>query len=203
MRAVQAEAPIIVVSGLPRSGTSLMMQMLEAAGVPILDDGQREEDDSNPNGYYELEAVKATAHDAAWVEEAPGHAVKVIHALLPHLPAHHHYQVLLMQRDAHEVVASQNRMLENDASSDPGMSDARLVEVFNQQMEKTTRLLGEENHFEWTTVRHADLFGDDELSIRRICRFLGLPGSVKKMRARIDPSLYRARATAPKAPRKA
>jgi hypothetical protein len=82
------------------------------------------------------------------------------------------------------------------------MSDARLVEVFNQQMEETTRLLGEENHFEWTTVRHADLFGDDELSIRRICRFLGLPGSVKKMRARIDPSLYRARAAAPKAPRK-
>ena len=194
MRAVDTNEPITVVSGLPRSGTSLMMQMLDASGISILSDGERARDDSNPNGYYELEAVKATARDASWVEDAPGRAVKVIHALLPHLPAHHRYRVILMQRDTREVVASQSRMLASTPSAQRTISDARLAEVFRQQLEETKELLEREAHFEWIGVRHADLFTDDELTVRRICRFLGLSGCVEIMRDCVDPGLYRERA---------
>lgn len=171
-----------------------MMQMLEASGVSILSDDKRERDVSNPNGYYELEAVKSTARDATWVEEAPGHAVKVIHALLPHLPEHHDYRVILMQRDVREVVASQSRMLGGGQPGDDGLSQKRLAEVFSQQLEETRQLLEREKRFNWIAVRHADLFNDDELSVRRVCRFLGLSGCVEKMRKRVDPSLYRERA---------
>src|SRR6476646_10559062 len=90
---------VIVVSGLPRSGTSLMMNMLRAGGVPIVADGLRTADDDNPKGYFELERVKQMQKgDVAWVEDAPGQAVKVISALLEHLPALQTYKVLFMQR---------------------------------------------------------------------------------------------------------
>lgn len=187
-------APITVVSGLPRSGTSMMMQMLEASGMPILCDHERTRDESNPNGYYELEAVKSTARDASWVEAAPGHVVKVIHALLPHLPADYRYRVILMQRDVREVVTSQSRMLgslESDASQ---LSDERLADIFRVQLDETRQLLERDPRFEWIAVRHADLFDEDDLTVRRICRFLDLSDCAEAMRDRVDPALYRVRA---------
>lgn len=170
-----------------------MMQMLEASGVSILSDDERERDVSNPNGYYELEAVKSTPRDASWVEDAPGQAVKVIHALLPHLPEHHDYRVILMQRDIHEVITSQSRMLAESQQEQPTLPQERLAEVFRQQLEETKALLEHEERFEWIGVRHADLFSDDELTVRRVCRFLGLSGCVEAMRGCVDPSLYRER----------
>ncbi|MBK6374535.1 MAG: hypothetical protein IPF67_15705 [Saprospiraceae bacterium] len=105
---------ITVVSGLPRSGTSMMMQMLEAAGLDIFTDKERTADDSNPKGYYEHEAVKNLQHNNKWLPEAKGKVVKIIAQLLSHLPANYHYQVIFMERDVLEVIASQQKMLVRD-----------------------------------------------------------------------------------------
>ena len=102
---------VVVVSGLPRSGTSLMMQMLEAGGVPILTDGERACDADNPKGYYEYEPVKALQNgDSDWLDKAEGKAVKVISFLLRHLPQKHRYRVVFMNRNLDEVLASQEKM---------------------------------------------------------------------------------------------
>src|SRR5688572_25986263 len=102
---------VAVVSGLPRSGTSLMMRMIDAGGIPALTDGVRRPDADNPHGYFELEAAKRLRADAAWVDAAVGRVVKVVHWLLPHLPGRHAYRVVLMRRAMAEVLASQAAML--------------------------------------------------------------------------------------------
>ena len=97
---------VTVVAGLPRSGTSMMMSMLEAGGIPLLTDGVRTADRDNPRGYYELEAVKQTDRDPSWLDDAPGKAVKVISQLLPELPPQHRYRAIFVRRNLDEVLAS-------------------------------------------------------------------------------------------------
>src|SRR5262249_58261695 len=103
---------IVIVSGLPRSGTSLMMQMLQAGGMPLLTDALRPADADNPNGYWEYEPVKRLQQDNSWIPKAEGKAVKVVSALLPYLPPQHTYKIIFMQRPLQEVMASQTVMLE-------------------------------------------------------------------------------------------
>ena len=106
--------PITVVSGLPRSGTSMMMKMLEAGGVPLIIDNLRTSDEDNPAGYYEFEPVKKLGKgDSGWLADAQGKAVKVIAALLVHLPAAYTYQIIFMHREMSEILASQRKMLLN------------------------------------------------------------------------------------------
>ena len=102
---------IVVVSGLPRSGTSMMMQMLEAGGMDVLTDGRRTADEDNLKGYYEYEKVKALKTDNSWLPRAGGKAVKIISELLRHLPGTHTYRVIFMRRAMEEILASQDRML--------------------------------------------------------------------------------------------
>ena len=111
-RKLPAKEYVTVVSGLPRSGTSMMMKMLEAGGLPPLTDSLRVADDDNPKGYYEFERVKKMPEgDKSWVEDAQGKSVKVISALLEHLPPEYSYRVLFMQRKVEEILASQTQML--------------------------------------------------------------------------------------------
>ena len=100
---------ITVVSGLPRSGTSMMMQMLAAGGISPMTDEVRAADSDNPRGYYELEKVKHLRQDHTWLKDAVGKAVKIVHLLLMELPADRDYRVILMQRDLEEVLRSQAR----------------------------------------------------------------------------------------------
>ena len=102
---------ITVVSGLPRSGTSLMMQLLSAAGRAALTDGKRDDDEDNPLGYFELEQARELAKDASWIPQARGKVVKIVAQLLPFLPPGQHYNVVFMERNMAEVIASQNAML--------------------------------------------------------------------------------------------
>ena len=106
--------PIIVVSGLPRSGTSMMMGMLEAGGLELVVDGIRAADEDNPRGYYELERVKdlAKAEDKSWLITLQGKGVKVISLLLQHLPEAYNYKIIFMRRSIAEVLDSQSKMLE-------------------------------------------------------------------------------------------
>ncbi|MCA1601952.1 MAG: sulfotransferase [Acidobacteria bacterium] len=124
----EAEESIIIVSGLPRSGTSMMMRMLEAGGINVLTDGIRKADEDNPEGYYEVELVKTLKQqsDKLWLGDARGKAVKVISALLDTLPQSYRYKVIFMNRNLAEVIASQNKMRarkgDHSESSDEEMS---------------------------------------------------------------------------------
>ena len=190
MRAPSRDEPITIACGIPRSGTSLVMQMLEAAGLPILRDDARKPDAFNPHGYYELEAVKATARDPAWVEQAPGHAVKVIHSLLPHLPRDRRYRIVLVERDPVEVVRSQSRMLGNGKET---ISQVRLAEIFVAQLRETRSLLDSSDAFEWMTIRHRALLERPETVAREIAAFLARPERAEAMAAVVDPALHRER----------
>src|SRR5450432_3057856 len=106
---------ITVVSGLPRSGTSLMMQMLAAGGMPLLTDQIRAPDQDNPRGYFEFERVKQIKRDQAWLGSAVGKAVKIIHLLLYDLPPNRNYRVIFMRRNIEEVLISQRKMLQRTA----------------------------------------------------------------------------------------
>ena len=134
MEATCIIAMITVVTGLPRSGTSLAMQLLEAAGIPPFTDGQRLADASNPQGYYEAEIVKTLPQDSAWLAQAEGRAVKVIHLLLPHLPDNREYRVLVMGRELGAVLRSQRLMLERLGQAGAALPEARLRQVYEAQL---------------------------------------------------------------------
>lgn len=202
------EGCVVIVSGLPRSGTSLMMQILARAGWPVLCDGQRPADDSNPRGYYEFGPVRSSLRDASWVAQARGHAVKVIHALLPALPPEPRYRVLLMQRAMEEVLASQEAMLERMGHAAPApIPRERLGALFARQLEQTRRLLDERPCFEWIEVDHGSLLRTPETEIRRVAAFLDLDlgadldagheaaddRTVATLAACVEPGLYRER----------
>src|SRR5262249_42395496 len=87
---------ITVVSGLPRSGTSMMMNILTAGGIQALTDGERLPDESNPRGYFELEKVKYLGRDRSFLSDAVGKVVKVVSPLLKHLSSEYHYRVIFM-----------------------------------------------------------------------------------------------------------
>ena len=106
------DSEIIIVSGLPRCGTSLMMQMLVQGGFEAVTDHIRAADTDNPRGYYELEKVKKLKEDASWLPETRGKVVKMVSQLLFDLPAGERYRVIFMQRDLDEMLASQEKMLE-------------------------------------------------------------------------------------------
>ena len=190
--------PVIVVSGLPRSGTSLVMSMLEAGGVPVLVDAHRAPDESNPRGYFELEAVKATASDDAWVDAAPGHAVKVIHALLPALPARHRYAVLVIERDLGEVVTSQRAMLaRSGGAAGEESDDGRVIDALRRQLDDARHWLAAQPNVRWTPIAHRRLIRDPRTAAEEIARFLerdlDLALDVDAMAACVDATLHRSR----------
>src|SRR2546423_1714967 len=137
---------IVVVSGLPRSGTSLMMQMLQAGGMPLLTDDLRPPDTDNPNGYWEYELVKRLQQANSWVPKAEGKAVKVVSALLQYLPPQHTYKIIFMQRPIQEVLASQTVMLERRGGQGGKADDQTLGTVFAQHLDRTEHWLATQKH---------------------------------------------------------
>jgi hypothetical protein len=187
--------PIIVVSGLPRSGTSMMMKMLEAGGVPVWQDGLRVADDQNPHGYYELERVKEldTSSDKGWVRQGRGQAVKVVSALLDHLPRTNNYQVVFMRRDLEEVLASQARMLAARGHTDEGRNREVLRQQYEAHLRKVADLLSEDPAFSVVYVRYTDVLHEPRAAAERLARFLGRRLDVARMTRAVDTQLYRNR----------
>ena len=164
---------VTIVSGLPRSGTSLMMQMLAAGGARVLTDGHRTADQHNPRGYFELEAVKHTRRDLSWLAQAEGKAVKVVHLLLPHLPADREYRVIFMQRDLAEVIASQRVMLQQQGRPGAALPDARLAEIFEKQLAEVSQWLAQNPNFRVLPVHHRDVIERPLAAAQQIATFLG------------------------------
>lgn len=179
---------ITVVSGLPRSGTSLMMQMLEAGGIPALTDNRREPDIHNPRGYFEYEAVKRIAQDASWMEAARGKAVKVIYRLVPHLPPDLFYRVVFMDRNLAEVFASQRDMLRARSHAAVEQQEDRMIEAFTAELKQTRAWLSAQPNIDTLSIRYADIVADPVRCATQLSRFLdGL--DVSAMAAVVDPRL--------------
>ena len=185
------ELPIVIVSGLPRSGTSLMMQMLQRGGMSVLTDGIRQADEDNPRGYFELEAVKRTKQDAAWLDEAAGMAVKVIYRLLYDLPTDRRYQVVLMRRPMVEILASQSAMLSRTGNEGASIPPARLGELFSNQLAEVVRYLLQQPQFDVLEVNHRDVLDDPLVTAESVAQFLGRPLDLGAMASAVDASLYR------------
>ena len=184
---------ITIVSGLPRSGTSMMMRMLERGGMPVLTDGARSADDDNPLGYYELEAVKRLDKDKSWLPDAYGKAVKAIYVFLYSLPNDHRYKVLFMKRNLEEVVASQKVMLQRRQEEGGRLTDQQLADSFSRQLQKLDEWIGRQENFAILYLDYNKLLGDPETAVFEIDRFLGLQLNTDAMIEAVDPTLHRQR----------
>ncbi|MDY7108813.1 MAG: sulfotransferase [Planctomycetota bacterium] len=184
---------ITIVSGLPRSGTSLMMQMLAAGGLPPLTDGQRAADPDNPKGYYELEAVKRTKHDPSWLDDAPGRVVKMVHLLLYDLPADRSYRIVFMKRDLEEVVRSQQAMLARTGQTGAQLPPEKLIAAFQSQYRKIETWLAQQDNFDLLSISYNDLIADPAPAIAALNAFLGGELDEQAMRNAVDAGLYRQR----------
>ena len=187
--------PIVIVSGLPRSGTSMMMKMLAEGGLRILTDAIRAADADNPNGYFEFERVKQmTEGDRGWLDEAGGKVVKVISALLEHLPAVPSYKIIFMEREIREVLASQKKMLDHRGEQNK-VSDAEMEEQYRAHLAAVKPWLARQSNMDVLYVGYNAMMSDPEPHCRRVIEFLGLPLNFEKMLAVPNERLYRNRAS--------
>ena len=184
---------IVIGTGLPRSGTSMMMKMLEAGGVPALCDGQRAADRDNPNGYYEFEAVKKTRQDSRWLQQAMGKAVKMVYSLLYDLPAGRQYKVIFMRRDLSEILASQNQMLKNMNLSSR-VDDARMATLFDAEITRFRKWIVTSKQIDFVEVPYNDIASGNLIPLKQINSHLGGRLNTAAMAAVVDSSLYRNRA---------
>ncbi len=185
--------PIIIVSGLPRSGTSMTMKLLEAGGIPPLTDHIRTPDSDNPGGYYEFErAKKLRDGDVAWLPQGQGKAVKVIAALLTYLPAGFEYRVLFMRRKIDEVLASQAKMLDN-RGEDSDVDDATMADLFQKHLQQVRAWMNSQPNLLYLDIDYNAMLADPVPYVRQINQFLGGHLDEAAMVAIVDPSLYRQR----------
>jgi len=184
--------PITVVSGLPRSGTSMMMNMLEQGGIPLLVDGIRGSDKDNPNGYFEFEPVKKLAdNDSAWLVQAQGKAIKIISSLLVKLPRGFTYRTIFLLRDIPEILASQKQMLIRRGKPLDKTSDQELSSLFENHLKQTFAWIKKQQTMECVTVNYTNLIKNPAPGIDKINRLFDNRLDKKKMAEVIDPSLYR------------
>jgi sulfotransferase family protein len=190
--------PIVIVSGLPRSGTSMMMKMLAEGGLPILTDEVRGADDDNPNGYFELETVrKLKEGNFEWLKEADGKVVKVISALLENLPQQYSYKIIFMERALKEVLASQKKMLDHRGTISK-VSDEEMEQQLHKHLLAIRPWLVRQPNIDVLYVNYNALISKPELLCERIEEFLESPLDQKKMLSVPTEKLYRNRAVVEK-----
>jgi tetratricopeptide (TPR) repeat protein len=186
----------LIVSGLPRSGTSLMMQILQAGGIPLMTDGQRTADEDNPEGYWEWEEIKKLPKDPRILEKAKGKAVKVISALLPALPGEHRYKIIYMTRPVSQVVDSQWAMLARQGKA-PRSEKPHLIETQEHHSRHIREVLKKSDRVELLEVSYPDLVADPAATIAKVADFVG--ASFKngpQVTAAVKPGLHRQRVEA-------
>jgi hypothetical protein len=184
---------ITIVSGLPRSGTSLMMQMLVAGGMTALTDGERQADSDNPRGYYEWERIKLLPQQPACIAEAEGKVVKVISQLLFALPAEQEYQIIFMQRPLAEVVASQAEMIRRRGTTGAPLPQAALIAGLGAHLNQVNAWLKDKANISVHRVEHHDVLSEPLGTSESIQQFLKCTLDVVTMSQQIDKSLYRQR----------
>lgn len=186
--------PITIVSGLPRSGTSMMMSMLKAGGLDVLADGIRIADEDNPKGYFEDERVKDLEgmEDKSWVAEARGKVLKVISFLLKDLPEGNTYLVIFMRRNLDEIITSQNKMIAHRGAKDT-TDDEAMKGLYRSDIARARVLSQRNRQFRMLEVHYTDVINDPVSVATRVNGFLGGNLNEEAMATVVDPSLYRNR----------
>jgi hypothetical protein len=186
---------ITIVSGLPRSGTSMMMRMLDRGGLPVLTDDFRKADEDNPLGYYEFEPVKRLNKDASWLHDAYAKAVKIIYIFLYQMPPEHRYKVLFMKRNLDEVIASQRIMLRHRQEGDR-LSDQQLIDSYSVHLQKLDSWIRRQDNFTIHYLNYDEVVAEPARAALEVNSFLGLQLDTEAMIQSVDPTLHRNRATA-------
>jgi hypothetical protein len=181
---------IIIVSGLPRSGTSLMMQMLQQGGIEIVTDNIRAADTDNPRGYCEFERAKTIERDTSWLPATRGKAFKMVSQLLYHLPPTETFRILFMERDLDEVLASQEKMLTRLGRSSAPRE--QICRAFTLHLDRLREWLARQANMAILAVRYSELVQTPREAAEHVRTFLGR-GDVEHMASAVDPTLYRNR----------
>lgn len=185
---------VTVVSGLPRSGTSMMMKMLDAGGIPPLTDKVRTADDDNPKGYFEFERVKQMDKgDTAWMADAQGKTVKVISQLLRYMPSEYEYKVIFMRRNMSEILASQKKMLVNRGEDPDAAPDEEISALFEKHLNSVMDWMAAQPNVAVTYIHYSDMLANPMPQIAQINEFLGGQLDIEAMAEVVDPNLYRNR----------
>ena len=191
----QQGEPIVVVSGLPRSGTSMLMKMLESGGMKILTDSERAADIDNPKGYFEYERIKDLEKetDKSYIRDGRGKALKVISFLIRDLPDDNNYRVIFMRRDLDEVLASQNKMIQRLDTTDTTATEDAMKEAYRNDIVRTRLLCKNRPNFEWIEIGYKPTIEDPAATARSVNAFVGGHLDEAAMRETVDGSLYRNR----------
>jgi len=184
---------ITIVSGLPRSGTSLMMQMLDAGGLPVLSDGERQADTDNPKGYLEWERIKQLPKDPSLIAEAEGKVVKVISQLILSLPSDHEYRIVFMQRPLPEVLKSQDEMLRRRGNADSNTDTSAIEEAFQRHLIEVNKWFAGKGNVQVSRVHYHRVLREPKAVAEEIAAFLEVPLDIEAMVRQVDGSLYRNR----------
>ena len=182
------DAPITIVSGLPRAGTSLVMQLLAAGGLPVLTDDFRPADTDNPNGYFEYTPVKRLKENQAWLAAAQGNAVKIVSPLLEYLPDTDSYKVLFVQRPLDAIIASQNAMLSHRNEIPEATNDA-MRQAYEKHLAHIQSWLAQQAHMDTLYLSYPDLLQDPEPQLKRMAEYLHRDLDLPSMSAVIDQDL--------------
>ena len=187
--------PIVIVSGLPRSGTSMLMGMLEAGGLELISDRARTPDEDNPKGYYELERVKDLdkTEDTSWLAGAGGKGLKVISFLLQFLPESHHYKIIFVRRSLPEVLASQQKMLERQGTEEETVDDKEMTKLFTDHLKKVEAHLNAQQNCDVLYIQHRETLNMPKKVAQQVNNFLGGRLDIEAMAEVVDQGLYRNR----------
>lgn len=185
---------IVIVSGLPRSGTSMMMEILEKGGMEVLTDKVRQADEDNPKGYYEYERVKGLPKDTTWLQDAKGKAVKVLGEQIKHLPEGYRYKVIFMERELDEVIESQEKMLIRKGKDPDEISKDELKSILSDYMSMLKKQISSHKDMDVIYLNYNDIMSLPKHVIESISVFLSDSLNAKEMQAVVDEELYRNRA---------
>ncbi|MBC8427032.1 MAG: sulfotransferase domain-containing protein [Deltaproteobacteria bacterium] len=184
--------PIVVVSGLPRSGTSMVMKIVEAGGLELFVDGKRKADEDNPKGYFEYERAKDLAKDNSWLKDVHGKVVKIVSPLLYHLPLAYEYKIIFTKRHMEEILASQNKMLERSGRGSH-IDDNIMGEKFEEHLKKVYRWIEKQKNIDCLYVSYNEIIHNPLPTLSKISEFLEDTLDLNAMTEAIDGSLYRNR----------
>lgn len=184
---------ITIVSGLPRSGTSMMMRMLEAGGIEPVVDNIRKADEDNLKGYYEFERVKKIKDDKSWLPQCEGKVVKMISMLLYDLPMDRKYKIVFMLREMNEILASQKIMLQRRGEQGAHVDDAKMARNYEKHLEHLRQWLRERDTFDVLYISYNKIIEDPHGNTAIVNDFLGGELDVRQMVDVVEQALYRQR----------
>jgi len=184
---------ITIVSGLPRSGTSLMMQMLHAGGLPVLSDSVRKPNLDNPRGYLEWERVKQLKKDPSLIAEAEGKVVKIVSEFVMSLSSVHDYRIVFMQRPLPEVLKSQDEMLRRRGNADLVADNSAMEEFFHRHLIEVNQWLARRANMKVTRVHYHRVLREPKAVAEEVTSFLEMPLDIGAMVGQVDGNLYRNR----------